>query len=161
MATGAHLLNPQLLAWRPKAHKHQLRLLPSQICFQDGPVVQGLVAVDKALQAKLRVAPLPEPRRSLKTVIPCPHPNHPPPEGSSMTQQHFRQFNAGLATQPIPLEPQRPDHPCPIGNHQVSPLNYPAEWFMVAGGHGHLGIKGHHMTTTTDQFFRCAGEVGV
>ncbi len=32
---------------------------------------------------------------------------------------------------------------------------------MVAGGHGHLGIKGHHMTTATDQFFRCAEEVGV
>ena len=105
MATGPYLLNPQFLAWHPKAHKHQFWLLPPQIRFHHGPVDRGLVAVDEVLQAKLWVAPLPKLGRSLKTVVPCPHPGHPPPEGRRMAQQYLSQFNAGLATQPIALEP--------------------------------------------------------
>lgn len=77
-----------------------------------------------------------------------------------MAQQHLSQFNAGLALQPMALEPQRPDHPCTIGNNQLGSLDHPAEWGMVAGGHGHLGIEGHHMATGTDQTFRCAEKVG-
>lgn len=159
MAMGTDLLDPQLLAWRPKAHKHQLRLLPPQIRFHHGPVAVGLVAVNEVFQAQLRVAPLPEPGRGLKTVVPCPYPGHPPPKGGGMAQQHLSQFNAGLAMQPMPLEPQRPDHPCTVGNDQLSPLDHPAEWGVVAGRHGHLGIQGHHVATTTDQLFRCAEEV--
>ena len=49
MAMGPHLLDPQLLPWRPEAHKHQVRLLPPQILFHHGPVVRVLVAVDEAL----------------------------------------------------------------------------------------------------------------
>ena len=76
-----------------------------------------------------------------------------------MAQQHLGQFNAGLTTQPMALEPQRPDHPCTVRNHQLSPSNHPAKWGMMAGGHGHLGIQGHHVATTADQRFRCTEEV--
>jgi len=76
-----------------------------------------------------------------------------------MAQQHLSQCNAGLAPQPMALEPQRPNHPCTVRNHQLSPLDHPAEWSMVAGGHGHLGIEGHHMATRADQRFRCIEKV--
>lgn len=70
MVPGAHLLDPQLLAWRPKAHEYQVWLLPSQVRLHHGPVVWGLVTVDEVLQAKFRVAPLPELGCRLKTVVP-------------------------------------------------------------------------------------------
>ncbi|SAY39420.1 hypothetical protein FLM9_1571 [Candidatus Synechococcus spongiarum] len=76
-----------------------------------------------------------------------------------MVQQHLSQFNAGLATQPTALESQCPDHPCTVRNHQLGPSNHHAEWGMVAGGHGHLGIQGHHVATTADQRFGGAEEV--
>ena len=159
MATGPYLLDPQLLAWRPKTHKHQLRLLLPQLRFHHGPVVRGLVAVDEVLQAKVRVAPPPESGRGLQTVVPCPHPGHPPAEGSGTVQQHLGQFNAGLSPQPTALEPQRPDHPGTVRNHQVGPLDHPAEGGMAAGGHGHLGVQGHHVATPADQTFRCPEQV--
>jgi len=155
MAPGPRLVDPQLLARGPKTHEHQFRLLLPQIRFHHGPMVCWLVAVDETLQAKLRVAPFPEPGRSLKTVLPRPHPGHPPPAGGGMSQQHLRQFNARLAPQPMALEPQRPHHPCPIRNHQFSPLDHSAEWSMGAGGHGHLGIEGHHLAARADQGFHC------
>ncbi|SAY39421.1 hypothetical protein FLM9_1572 [Candidatus Synechococcus spongiarum] len=49
MAMGTHLLDPQLLPWRPEAHKHQIGLLPPQIRFHHGPVVGVLIAMDEAL----------------------------------------------------------------------------------------------------------------
>ena len=76
-----------------------------------------------------------------------------------MVQQHLGQFNAGLTTQPVALEPQRPNHPCTVRNHQLSPSNHPAKLGMTAGGHGHLGIQGHHVATTADQRFGCTEEV--
>ena len=115
--------------------------------------------MDEMLQAKLGVAPLPELGRSLKTVVPCPDPGHPPPQGSGMAQQDFSQFNAGLATQPVAAEPQCPHYTGPIGNHPLRLPDHPAELGVAAGRHGHLGIEGHPMATSLHQLLRCPEQV--